>query len=328
MLLPSSRTAFDFVREAYQAFALYSFLNLMINYLGGERRLFLNLETRGKVPHLPPLKWCLRPFTPSPKVFGWIRLATLQFAFVMPITAITAVILKFENMFIEEDMRPESPYFVLWAMNNISMIVSMYALVQFYVMTEELLQPFRPLAKFLCIKFVVFFGFWQQIFLFLLLRLGLIPAVDGFSAPIVTTKIHESLLCVEMVLAAIFHTRAFPVDQMLGIRQSLGVNGEEEEPEVTGDIKAAPGFPLISRLGDVVTTRDLVSDARSVFSSNFAAERSREGEKQKDSEGGSGTRGGPRRGSSGGVDGGGSPESETTPLKGSGGQEEAREKYT
>jgi hypothetical protein len=44
---------------------------------------------------------------------------------------------------------------------NISVSVALYSLVLFYHVFAKELAPHKPLAKFLCIKGVVFFCFWQ-----------------------------------------------------------------------------------------------------------------------------------------------------------------------
>ena len=52
----------------------------------------------------------------------------------------------------------------LWIslINNISVSLSLYSLVLFYMATEERLKPFKPLMKFLCVKTIIFFSYWQS----------------------------------------------------------------------------------------------------------------------------------------------------------------------
>lgn len=56
------------------------------------------------------------------------------------------------------------PSWVSWTFTiilNLSFYVAMYSLVIFYHVFAKELKPHNPLAKFICIKGIVFFSFWQ-----------------------------------------------------------------------------------------------------------------------------------------------------------------------
>ena len=86
----------------------------------------------------------------------------LQFVLIKPITAILAIILDRYGHYHEGHFEISSGYMYLSAINNISISLSLYCLVLFYMATEERLKPFSPFAKFLCIKAILFFSFWQS----------------------------------------------------------------------------------------------------------------------------------------------------------------------
>jgi hypothetical protein len=44
------------------------------------------------------------------------------------------------------------------------------------------LAPFKPLPKFVCIKAVLFFSFWQSIFIALLVKLHIITQNDDWTS--------------------------------------------------------------------------------------------------------------------------------------------------
>jgi len=50
----------------------------------------------------------------------------------------------------------------------------MYFLILFYHVVQKELKPFNPVSKFLCIKIVIMFAFWQGILISLLGYLGVL----------------------------------------------------------------------------------------------------------------------------------------------------------
>ena len=61
----------------------------------------------------------------------------------------------------EGGFNPSKGYFYITIINNISVAYAFLVLANFYASLKFRLQPFHPMGKFLCIKFIVFFAFWQ-----------------------------------------------------------------------------------------------------------------------------------------------------------------------
>jgi hypothetical protein len=58
----------------------------------------------------------------------------------------------------------------------------MYCLVALYQNTKEILKPYKPLTKFLAIKFVIFFSFWQSVVVAGFVKIGAIHATTYWTA--------------------------------------------------------------------------------------------------------------------------------------------------
>lgn len=90
----------------------------------------------------------------------------------------------------------------------------MYCLVMFYKANHNELRPMKPLPKFLCIKAVVFFSFFQGVFITFLVYFGYITDIfaedTGFNPRLLAIKLQDFLICIEMFFAALFHKYAFP----------------------------------------------------------------------------------------------------------------------
>jgi len=63
---------------------------------------------------------------------------------IKPITAILAIVLDYYGLYKEGNYNFSSSYLYLSIINNISVSLSLYCLILFYVATEERLKPFRP----------------------------------------------------------------------------------------------------------------------------------------------------------------------------------------
>lgn len=80
---------------------------------------------------------------------------TWQFVVLRPICSVTMIALQLLDWY---------PSWVSWTFTiilNISVSLALYSLVVFYHVFAKELAPHKPLAKFLCVKGIVFFCFWQ-----------------------------------------------------------------------------------------------------------------------------------------------------------------------
>ena len=82
---------------------------------------------------------------------------TWQFVVIRPVCSILMITLQLIGVY---------PSWVSWTFTiilNVSVSLALYSLVLFYHVFYKELAPHKPLAKFLCIKGIVFFCFWQVI---------------------------------------------------------------------------------------------------------------------------------------------------------------------
>merc|ERR1712176_825503 len=81
---------------------------------------------------------------------------------------------------------------------NVSYTLALYGLFLFYVATKDDMTAFSPVRKFLAVKAIVFMTYWQALF---------IPIIFGTEY---ADKTNDFILCLEMVIFAFTHYRAFP----------------------------------------------------------------------------------------------------------------------
>lgn len=131
----------------------------MIGYMGGETSLIMHLDQKRMIQHPWPLQhWT--PIRTNWQFYMKLKKGLLQFVLIKPITSLLTVYLHSIHKYSEGDFALDSGYIYISTVNNISISISLYCLVLFYIATQERLDPFRPLSKFLCIKTVIFFSYW------------------------------------------------------------------------------------------------------------------------------------------------------------------------
>lgn len=240
----------DPIRDVYEAFTIYTFFQLLINYLGGERNLIITTHGRAPVNHLWPLDHVLSPVDISdPYTFLAIKRGILQYAWLKPILGISAIVMKATGTYKEGYIDISSGYLWSGIIYNVSVTLSLYSLGLFWVCMHDDLKPFRPMPKFLCIKLIIFASYWQGFALSILVWLGAIPDnVEGYTQDNLAAAIQDALICLEMPIFAIAHWYAFSWHDYADNRLS------------------AARLPVWYAVRDAFGPRDLIEDTKETFS--------------------------------------------------------------
>ncbi|KAK6907299.1 hypothetical protein I204_03782 [Kwoniella mangroviensis CBS 8886] len=201
----------DAIRDLYEAFVIYTFLQLLITYLGGERSLLILLHGRPPIPHPFPVSLFLRPMDVSdPWSLLSLKRGVLQYVQVKPLLVLATIILKLTGKYREGDFAIDSGYTYISIVYNTSICLSLYCLAMFWVAVNNDLKPFRPVPKFLCVKGILFFSFWQSIGISFLVAVKAIKRVGPYTDPEhMSLALVDSLVCFEMPIFAIAHQYAF-----------------------------------------------------------------------------------------------------------------------
>ncbi|THV00285.1 DUF300-domain-containing protein [Dendrothele bispora CBS 962.96] len=201
----------DAVRDIYEAFVIYCFFALLLSYLGGERSLLILLH--GRPPKTPPFPVNIfkRELDVSdPYTFLFLKRGILQYVQVKPVLAVATMILKATGKYNEGNLAAGSGYLYVSIIYNVSICLSLYCLAMFWLCVNDDLRPFRPVPKFLCVKGILFFSFWQSIGISILVALGAIKKLGPYTdSESISLGLTDTLICVEMPLFAIAHMFAF-----------------------------------------------------------------------------------------------------------------------
>jgi len=158
----------------------------------------------------------------------------LQYVVLKFVCSVSAMLLEVLGWYHEGSFSPKYGYFYICLLTNFSQCWALYCLVFFYYATKNELGPIRPVGKFLSVKALVFFTWWQSVGISILFQMGMIPhysfagGEDGedsnldWTAEDVAKGLQDYLICIEMFGAAILHTFVFPHTDYL---QPIGIAG-------------------------------------------------------------------------------------------------------
>lgn len=121
---------------------------------------------------------------------------------IKPITSVLEIVLHRYDLCDDGNFQFNNGYLWVSLINNITVSISLYSLVLFYMATEERLKPFKPFFKFVCVKSILFFSYWQSCLFMILQMAGVFNRQKA-------QEFYNLIICFEMVLAAIAQSIAF-----------------------------------------------------------------------------------------------------------------------
>lgn len=220
-------------RELYEAFVISSFVYYVIELLGGEDRLAEILRT--KHPSYGEHKHCcslvFRDWEMGRRFMNECKYGVLQYVAVKTLTTVVTVVLQAKGLFKDGVWSWDSGFAYVSVLLNMSIGWALYCLVKLYYATKDDLREWRPVGKFLCIKLIIFFTFWQGFLISLLTSAGVIGAINEWDSAHVADGIQDTLICFEMVIFAFAHRWAFPYTDYVGAGRQRGSNGATLPPQ-------------------------------------------------------------------------------------------------
>lgn len=211
---------FDVVRDCYEAFVIYTFYSLLIEYVGGYERGKKLFSERPEFK-LPIPLMCIT-IKAKRGLIRWCKRLTLQYVIIRPAMTILAVVLEATNTYCPGNYSPIHGYFWVTVVNFVSVSVAMYALLVFYGRSSEDIAPYKPLYKILSVKIIIFLSFWQSILVSALVSFDFIKHTTYWTGDNIADGITNGVLCGEMFIAAIIHLYIFSQKEFeTGIKTSV-----------------------------------------------------------------------------------------------------------
>ena len=183
----------DTVRDIYEAFVIYSFLQLVLAYLGGEDSCARKMETLDAMPHPPPL-CCLEPVKLNGAFLRDCKRGAIQFVVIKPFMAAVSLCMLWGGWF-----ETATYQVILFVIYNITYAVALYALFYFVWANYSSLAPYKPVWKYFATKSVILWTWYQTVLI------GMVLTRDIELASVW----QDVLLSSELVIFALMHAFAF-----------------------------------------------------------------------------------------------------------------------
>ena len=211
----------EVLREAYEAWVIYTVQRLFVDFLGGrdgvETLLAARAVTEGsdRAHFLPPFS----------RLSGWrfrndfqanCNAAVFQYVFLRVVFATASLIAEFNHTLCEgstDFMHCLYPWSTV--ILSFSQFGAMYALVLFYHQLDVELKPLHALSKVLAVKAVVFLSFWQGSLIAFLSSRGVFDATATYTPDEITSGLQNYLICWEMAVASFAHHFIFDYKEVM-----------------------------------------------------------------------------------------------------------------
>jgi hypothetical protein len=202
----------DVLRDTYEAYVIFTFFTLMMQYLKGPENIVQEYWKNGTetMPHPAPL-CCLSDVHLNRSTLLFWEFCALQYTIINPLLSVITLILYFssDNLYIEGTFDVNNSYPWIAGIRFISVTFAFTALVYFFLATNKHMADKKPLGKFISIKIIVFFSFWQSVALSGLSHFNVIKPTQFWSSDSIATGASNFLLCIEMWLIAVAHKWVF-----------------------------------------------------------------------------------------------------------------------
>eukprot|EP00291_Cryptomonas_curvata_P030618 CAMPEP_0172207184 /NCGR_PEP_ID=MMETSP1050-20130122/33681_1 /TAXON_ID=233186 /ORGANISM="Cryptomonas curvata, Strain CCAP979/52" /LENGTH=263 /DNA_ID=CAMNT_0012886447 /DNA_START=439 /DNA_END=1226 /DNA_ORIENTATION=+ len=171
-----------------------------------ELRLKDLLSRKPPVPHIPPLCF-LRP---------WRMSSTAHHSACEYYERIKQGVNPKVDPWGEGQFDPTKGYFWVSMVTNFSQGWAVYCLLLFFKGLRKELAPMNPVGKFIAVKAVVFFSFWQSLAITLLVQMDVIQIlipdfykIFNTTPEGLATMTQDFLICIEMFIFAVLHHKVF-----------------------------------------------------------------------------------------------------------------------
>ncbi|KAI5467643.1 organic solute transporter Ostalpha-domain-containing protein [Mariannaea sp. PMI_226] len=211
------------ISSLYEAVALAAFFSLICHYVAPDLHSQKNFfrEMTPIQGWIIPVSWLSKctggqrgPFRVPRSGLTWFNIiwvCVYQYCFIRTAMTFVSVFTEAAGKYCESSNNPAFAHIWVTLIELVSLVITMFNLIQFYFQLKKPLAEYKPLTKFIAIKLVVFLSVIQTSIISLVTsHVDTSDPKSKFANGDIKVGIPNLLLCIEMACFAIFHLFAFP----------------------------------------------------------------------------------------------------------------------
>lgn len=299
MILVEHALYIDIIRDCYESFVLYEFLNLLIHYFNLECRkldesdaiqktdvdedddfssthtkmhekeenqtmkeetiamirttgYYLSRYVESRKHQFPCC--CCPLIEPGEEFLIKVKRCVIQYIIIKPSMAIIAVLLHLGDFYHHGSFSIYHGYLWVSLIVNFSAFLALYWLFTFFEAIRKIIASYSPISKFLAIKLLIFFIFWQSVAISFIYYFNVIPAVSHLSVHESAGLLNNFIISFEIVVLSICHIRIFAYDEF------------KKKDDKATDVKLKRVIVKSAKaLNNVLNPTDVIIDTQTVF---------------------------------------------------------------
>ncbi|ORY23937.1 organic solute transporter Ostalpha-domain-containing protein [Naematelia encephala] len=197
---------YTLAETAYESITLSAFLMLLMELVSlssSDHDIASALKEKDK-RKLPFPFNCWRFRASKPYFMHTLSFSVMQYVVIRPTISIIGIICEYFDVLCPQMYSVHYAEVYLDAVDFVSISIALYGLIVFYVLCKDELKGRRPLSKFLAIKLIVFFTFYQSFLFSILQDHNVIKATEYWTSSNVADGLSALCTTVEMVLFSIY----------------------------------------------------------------------------------------------------------------------------
>ncbi|KAL1940982.1 hypothetical protein VTO73DRAFT_7618 [Trametes versicolor] len=157
-----------------------------------------------------PMPFCCWRYRPTKAYFMYtLKWSVLQYVILRPLLSIAGIVCEYYGVLCESGPWSfKTAHAYITVIDGVSITIALYGLLIFYGLTKDELKGRKPLSKFLSIKLIVMFTFYQGL-VFDALEGRVIKPTQYWTETNIADGLNALAICIEMVLFSAFMIYAY-----------------------------------------------------------------------------------------------------------------------